>query len=293
MWPFSPSPFAIAAASTILFSIAPTTRDHELRVDVVVVLADEDGGVGLAPAFALAAGEIAVVEAVDPHLRDRQHVERLGERNAAAGVGVAGEQRLEARARELRLEIARDLEDRGPGPGAIGDARDAALEPALVGRLAVLERRRLQPRRVEILHLVAGDDAAVEAADAGIVARAGDVALLRERGREREARRRVSRARCGAWISLSGEMWAARRAVHHFRSFPRKRESRPRWVPACRADEPGSGRVPGAAKYAVAALAARFARQRGAGNERRRRSPIRADRHARACRGHPRLPRLC
>jgi hypothetical protein len=70
------------------------------------------------------------------------------------------------------------LQDRGTGIGAVGDARHAALEPALVRRPAILEGRRLQPRRVKILDRVAADDAAGEAADAGIVARTGDVALL-------------------------------------------------------------------------------------------------------------------
>ena len=114
-----------------------------------------------------------------------------------------------ARARELRLEVARDLDDRRPGRRAIGDARDAALGPALGRGLAVLERRRLQPRRVEVLHLVAGDDAALEAADAGIVARARDVALLRERGREEDAKASVARTMRRMGFAF-GEMWAAR-----------------------------------------------------------------------------------
>ena len=55
--------------------------------------------------------------------------------------------------------------------------------------LPSLKARGLQTRRVEILGLVAGDDAAGEAADAGKVARAGDVALLRLRaGRAQESK---------------------------------------------------------------------------------------------------------
>ena len=153
MWPVSPRPFAIAAASTILFSIAPSSATTSCAVDVLVVLADEDAGIGLAAAVGLAAGEVMIVEAVHPHLRDRQRVDRLGERNAAAGVGVAGEQRLEAGLGQLGLEIARHFEDRGAGIGAIGDTGDAAFQPPRVGRLVVLEGGRLHPRGVEILHL--------------------------------------------------------------------------------------------------------------------------------------------
>jgi hypothetical protein len=61
------------------------------------------------------------------------------------------------------------------GVGPVGDAGDAALEPALVGRLIVLEGGGLEPRRIEILHLVAGDDAAREAADVGEVLGARDI----------------------------------------------------------------------------------------------------------------------
>src|SRR5207245_2953785 len=93
--------------------------------------------------------------------------------NAAAGIDVAGEQRFESGLRQLGLEIARHFQDRGAGIGAIGDAGDAAFQPPRVGGLAVLERRPLYPRRVEILHLIARDDAAAEPADAGIIFCAG------------------------------------------------------------------------------------------------------------------------
>ena len=167
-------------------------RDGQLRVDLIIALADQHGRIGLAAALGLAAGVIAVVEAVDPHRRDRQHVDAFGERDVAAGCRLAGEQRLEAGLGELRLEIARHFEHRGAGRIAVGDARHAALETARVGRLAVAERRRLQAHRVEILHLVAGDDAAGEAADAGKVPRARDVARLGERAGRGE---QVSRER--------------------------------------------------------------------------------------------------
>jgi hypothetical protein len=110
------------------------------------------------------------IEAVDPHLRDRERVHALHERDAAAGIHIAREQRREAGPGELALEVARDFQDRRPGIGAVGDACDAALEAARVGRVAIPEWRRLQPRGVEVLHLIAGDDAAGEAADAGVVA---------------------------------------------------------------------------------------------------------------------------
>ena len=129
-----------------------------------------------------------IVEAVDPHLRNRQHVDRLGEGNGAAGVGVAGEQRLEAGLGELRLEVFGDFEDRRPGIGAICDADDAPLQPPRVGRLAVLEGGRLHPRRVKVLHHIAGDDAAAEAADARIIPRARHVAGLRVGCGRRESR---------------------------------------------------------------------------------------------------------
>jgi hypothetical protein len=119
-----------------------------------------------------------IVEAVDPHLRHRQRVERFGERDRAAIVGVAVQQHFEAGLLQLGLEVARDLDNRGAGIGAIGDAGDTPFEPPLVGGLAVLEGGGLQPRRVEILELIARDDAAGEAPDAGIVTRAGDVAAL-------------------------------------------------------------------------------------------------------------------
>ena len=91
-------------------------RDHELRIDIVVVLADQDGGIGFASTLRFAAGVIAIVEAVDPHLRDRQHVDGFRKRNAAACVGVAGEKRLEAGLGELGLEVARrPRRSRAPG----------------------------------------------------------------------------------------------------------------------------------------------------------------------------------
>ena len=162
-----------------MFSIAPSSTAVELRIDVVVVHRDEHADIGLASALYPAAGVVAIVEAVDPHLRDRQHIDRLDERNAAAGVGVAGEQRLEASLRELVLEIARDLDDRGTLAGAIGDAGRASFQPPRVDRLAVAERRALYPHGVEILHVKTGGDAALEAADTGVVLRARDVAGLR------------------------------------------------------------------------------------------------------------------
>jgi hypothetical protein len=67
---------------------------------------------------------------------------------------------------------------------AIGDARDTAFEPTLVGSLAILEGRGLQAHRVEVAHVIAGDNTAAEAADAGIISRARDIArLLREGSR--------------------------------------------------------------------------------------------------------------
>ncbi len=162
--------------------MAPSLGDGELRGDVLVVLADDDAGIGLASALDLAAGDIAVAEAVDPHLRHRQRVDAFGEGNAAAGVGVAGEQGLEAGLGKLRLEIAGYFQDRGAGTGAIGDADDAPFEPPRIGRLAILEACCLHPRRVKVLHDIAGDDAAGEPADAGIVPCARHVAGLRGGG---------------------------------------------------------------------------------------------------------------
>ena len=171
-----------------MFSIAPELGDDELRIDIAVVLADDEAGIGLAPAVHLASRKIAVVEAVHPHLRDRQRVGRFREGNAAAGVGVAGEQRLESGLRQLGLEIARHLQDRGAGIGAIGDAGDAAFQPPRVGGLAVLEGGPLHPRRIKILHLISRDDAAAEAADAGIIFCADHVARLRGGVRHRAKR---------------------------------------------------------------------------------------------------------
>ena len=179
MWPGAAEPLGHRRGVDHLILDGADLRHDQLRGDVVVVLRHQHGGVGLARAVHLAPGVIAEVEAVGPHLRRRQDVERLGEGNAAAGVGVAGGQRLEAGLGELRLEIARHFDNGGSGRGAVGDAGDAAFGLALVGGLAVLEGRGLQPRRVEILGQIAGDDAAGETADARIIAGAGDVALLR------------------------------------------------------------------------------------------------------------------
>jgi hypothetical protein len=118
------------------------------------------------------------VETVDPHLRDRQRLDRLGEGNAAAGIGVAGEQRLEACLRKLGLEIAGDLEDGWAGIGPVGDAGNLAFEPPRIGRLAVFEDGGLDPRGVKVLHLISRDHAAAEAADAGEIPCAGDIARL-------------------------------------------------------------------------------------------------------------------
>jgi len=89
----------------------------------------------------------------------------------------------------LRLEIARHFQDRRPRRGAIGDAGDAPLKPPRIGRLVVLEGCSLHPRGVEILYLIAGDDAAGEAADAGKIPGARDIAGLRMglRRNERES----------------------------------------------------------------------------------------------------------
>ena len=95
---------------------------------------------------------------------------------------------LESGLRQLGLEIARHFQDRGAGIGAIGDAGDAALQPPRIGWLAVLEDRRLHPRRVKILHLISRDHAAAEAADAGKILCARDVARLRGSVRQRAKR---------------------------------------------------------------------------------------------------------
>jgi hypothetical protein len=64
-----------------------------------------------------------------------------------------------------------------------------ALGPAFIGRFAILEGGRLQPRRVEILDLVAGNDAAGETADAGIVPRPRNIPHLGERAGSFEQRK--------------------------------------------------------------------------------------------------------
>ena len=96
----------------------------------------------------------------------------------SAGIGGVGAHRREesdARGLQPRLRDAKILNqlDRGAGIGAIGDAGDAAFQPPRVGGLAVLEGGPLHPCRVEILHLIARDDAAAEPADAGIIFCAG------------------------------------------------------------------------------------------------------------------------
>src|SRR6266849_7081092 len=74
--------------------------DDQLRMDFLVVLADDNARIGLASAvetgLGLASSKIMIIETVDPHLRYRQRVDRLRERNAAAGVGVASEQRCKS-----------------------------------------------------------------------------------------------------------------------------------------------------------------------------------------------------
>jgi hypothetical protein len=165
--------------------MAPSFGDRELRVDIPVVLADDEARKRLAPAVDLASGIVAVVEAVHPHLRDRQRLDRFRKGNAAAGIGVAGEQRLKTGLRQLGLEIAGDFQDRGSGIGPVGDARDLAFEPPCIGWLAVPEDRRLHPRCVESLHLISRDHAAGETADAGKIPGARDIARLRGGGRWR------------------------------------------------------------------------------------------------------------
>ena len=74
----------------------------------------------------------------------------------------------------------------GPGLRAVGDPGDLALEPPRIGRLAVPEGCGLHPRGVKILHLISRDHAAGEAADAGKIPRARDVARLRGGAGRRE-----------------------------------------------------------------------------------------------------------